>query len=122
MTAYLYKNNGSIRYVGEKNNSDIQGFVFDEIVENKENSIDDYGQFNGEFILKSEIPAPTKEEQSEKRAAAYTVKVDPITAHIQRLRDETEPDAEKIEALIIERMEKVSEIKARYPYPNESNE
>lgn len=65
-------------------------------------------------------PAPTIEEQKEKRAQAYLIEVDPITAHIQRERDEAEPDEEKITALIEERNQKVREIKEQYPYPNES--
>lgn len=62
-------------------------------------------------------PVPTLEEQKAKRAAAYATEVDQITAHIQRLRDEAEPDEEKIAALIEERNQKVQEIKERYPYP-----
>lgn len=66
-----------------------------------------------------EKPAPTKEEQSEKRAIAYRDEVDPITAHISRLRDteQTEEVVAEIEALIAERDAKVAEIKERYPYP-----
>ena len=67
-----------------------------------------------------EKPIPTKEEQKEKRAEAYLMEIDPITAHIQRLRDETEPDADKIAALIAERANKVEEIKKQYPYPEET--
>ena len=63
---------------------------------------------------------PTYDEQKQNRAAAYQQEVDPITAHIQRERDEEEPDEEKIAALIVERAEKVAEIQARYPYPEES--
>ncbi|MBO4521354.1 MAG: hypothetical protein J5787_09130 [Alphaproteobacteria bacterium] len=62
-------------------------------------------------------PVPTMEEQKAKRAAAYAMDVDPITAHIQRLRDEAEPDEEKIAALISERAEKVAAIREKYPYP-----
>ena len=81
--------------------------------------------YDGQWYLKGyapEEPAPTKEEQSAKRAAAYLVEIDPITAQIQRLRDETEPDKEKIAALIAERAAKVAEIKALYPYPAEPAE
>lgn len=66
-----------------------------------------------------EEPAPTEEEQRQKREQAYTQEVDPITSHIQRLRDEEEPDEEKIAQLIEERAEKVNEIKERYPYPED---
>ena len=85
--------------------------------EDDEHTVDDYEQYQGEYLLKSDVPAPSKDEQKEKRAQAYLAEVDPITAHIQRLRDEAEPDEEKITALIAERAEKVAEIKARYPYP-----
>ena len=93
--------------------------VYDEIVEDKKHTIDDYEQYNGEYFLKSEIPAPTQEEQSEKRAEAYRQEVDPITCHIQRLQDEEQtPEIEQeIEELKQERSEKVEEIKERYPYP-----
>lgn len=88
-----------------------------EIVEDTEHSVSDYEQYQGEYLLKEDVPAPTLEEQKEKRAQAYLTEVDPITAHIQRERDEEEPDEEKIAELITERAEKVAEIQARYPYP-----
>ena len=96
--------------------------VHDSVEEDTEHSVSDYLQVNGEYLLKSDIPAPTQEEQEEKRAQAYLVEVDPITAHIQRLRDEAEPDKEKIAELIQERELKVQEIKERYPYPEETKE
>lgn len=78
----------------------------------------DYDQYNGEYLLKSEIPAPTHDEQSQKREQAYKAEVDPITAHISRLRDkeQTEDIIAEIETLIAERDAKVAEIKERYPY------
>lgn len=88
-----------------------------EVQEDTKHSVSDYEQYNGEYLLKSDIPAPSEEEQKEKRAQAYLLEVDPITAHIQRERDEAEPDKEKIAALIEERNQKVQEIKERYPYP-----
>ena len=95
------------------------GLVFDEMIEDTEHSISDYEHYNGEYILKQDIPAPTMEEQKEKRAQAYLLEVDPITAHIQRLRDKAEPDEQRIEELLEERDAKVAEIQARYPYPKE---
>lgn len=59
---------------------------------------------------------PTDEEQCQARASAYRAEVDPITAHIQRLKDQYPiPDGE-IAELIAEREAKVEEIKKRYPY------
>ena len=67
---------------------------------------------------------PTKEEQRENRAFAYTKEVDPITCNIDRLRDkeQTEEIIAEIEQLKLERNAKVEEIKARYPYPIDDEE
>jgi hypothetical protein len=80
--------------------------------------------YNGKFYLKGcvpEKPAPTKEEQEKNREEAYSKEVDPITCHINRLKDEEQtPEIEaEIEELKQERAEKVEDIKARYPYPVE---
>ena len=95
--------------------------VKDTVETDEMHTVDDYGQYNGEYLLKSEIPAPTHDEQSEKRAEAYRNEVDPITSHIQRLRDEEKtPEIEaEINQLIAERAEVVTSIKERYPYPTE---
>lgn len=95
-----------------------------EIVQDTEHTCEDYEQYNGEYLLKEDVPAPTQEEQSEKRAAAYQQEVDPITCHIQRLQDEEQtPEVEQeIADLKQERSDKVDEIKERYPYPEEEED
>ena len=65
---------------------------------------------------------PSKEDIQELRANAYKTEVDPITCHIQRLRDNEVVTTEslfEIMALEEERKLKVADIKARYPYPAE---
>ena len=77
--------------------------------------------YNGQWFLKGYAPLkpePTDEEIKQARANAYLQEVDPITAHIQRLRDE-EGSEEKIKELIEQRKQKVEEIKGRYPYKGE---
>lgn len=68
-----------------------------------------------------EEPAPTKEEQKEKRALAYQQEVDPITSQISRLRDEeqTPEIIEEINELLKKRNKLVIDIQERYPYPEE---
>ena len=65
--------------------------------------------------------SPTKEEQQKAREEAYKAKVDPITCHINRLKDEEQtPEViAEIAQLVEERKAKVAEIKARYPYSEE---
>lgn len=65
---------------------------------------------------------PTKEEQQKARENAYKAKVDPITCHINRLKDEEQtPEViAEIASLVKERKVKVEEIKARFPYPEET--
>ena len=95
--------------------------VKDSVETDETHTADDYDQYNGEYLLKSEIPAPSKEEQSKKREQAYKAEVDGITAHIQRLRDleQTEEVVTEINQLITERAEKVTKIKVMYPYPTD---
>ena len=66
-------------------------------------------------------PEPTKEEVRQAREEAYKAKVDPITCHINRLKDEEQtPEViAEIASLVEERKAKVAEIKARYPYSEE---
>lgn len=77
--------------------------------------------YNGSWYLEGYAPtepAPTEEEQREKRAIAYQQEVDPITCHIQRLQDEeqTPEIVQEIDELKEERAAKVEDIRNRYPY------
>ena len=98
--------------------TEIFGLNYDSIEQDSNHNVDDYEQSNNEYLLKTDIPVPTKQEQGEKRAAAYKAEVDTITLHIIRLRDQAQtPEiAAKIATLITERDEKVASIKERYPY------
>lgn len=110
---------GSLEYL--KIDCENNGIPFNEkmVVEVEEEPV----LFRGEIHFKSDVPEQDiiSEQQKEKRAQAYLVEVDPITAHIQRLRDDaqTTEDLSKIEELMLERYSKVEEIKSRYPYPEE---
>lgn len=80
-----------------------------------------YFQIGEEPVIPEPLP-PTEEEQRENRANAYQEEVDPITSHIQRLRDmeQTEEIIAEIEQLKLERDAKVKEIQERYPYAEDS--
>lgn len=101
---------------------DFPCLVFDNVVEDTEHTIGDYEQYNGEFLLKSDVPAPTKEEISETRRQLYIAEKDPITCQIQALRDEeqTEEIMAQIESLKEERARVVEKIKEENPYPQEA--
>ena len=71
--------------------------------------------YNSEKYVAGYAPAIDNEYQSKMREKAYVAEIDPITAHIQRLRDD-DPDSAEIATLIAERTAKRDEIKARYPY------
>ena len=66
-------------------------------------------------------PVPTYDEVKQKRSELYQLKVDPITSHIQRLRDQTQtPEIEtEIRKLQNERDYMVIKIKEENPYPEE---
>lgn len=86
------------------------GVTFDELIERR-----DLPKRYFQIGYPPEPHIPTQEEQRQKRAFAYQQEVDPITSHIQRLRDE-DGQEEKITDLIEQRKQKVEEIKERYPY------
>ena len=90
--------------------------VKDEVVEDTEHTTEDYDQYNGEYLLKSEIPAPSKEEQQAKRKSAYEAEVDEL--HSQKMRHEVLGDwTEEDEAEYREKVITLSqEIAERYPY------
>ena len=80
--------------------------------------------YNGLWYLSGYAPTkpePTREEVDETRKQLYISRVDPITAHINRLRDEelTPEIASEIAKLVEERKLLVEEIKASNPYPVE---
>lgn len=80
-------------------------------------TIEDDGTYYKVVKLPEPTP-PTDEEIRQMREKAYEKDVDPITSHIQRLRDkeQTEEVKAEIAELIAERDIKVAEIKERYPY------
>ena len=63
---------------------------------------------------------PTYDDIKLMRSMAYVREVDPITAHIQRLRDQNPQPEGEIAQLIAERDAKFIEIQERYPYPEEN--
>lgn len=71
--------------------------------------------YNGDKYLKGYAPAIDNEYQRQMREKAYENEVDPITAHISRLRDD-DPESEEIATLMAERTAKREEIKQMYPY------
>lgn len=88
--------------------------VYDLIEEDTEHTCDDYRHYDGEFTL---IDIDKENEIAKQaRASAYAQEVDPITAHIQRLKDQDPMPEGEIAELITERDAKVQEIKERYPY------
>lgn len=86
-----------------------------------------YDESNGDgtyTVHKFVIPEPTHEDIAQIRASEYQAKVDPITAHISRLRDkeQTEEVIAEIAELISERDALVEQIKAEHPYPEEQEQ
>lgn len=101
--------------------SEFPCMVKDTVETDETHTVDDYEHYNSEYLLKSKIPAPSHKEQSAKREQAYISETDPIQTHIDRLKDgeQTPEIIAEIEALRIERDEKIAAIKTRYPYPTD---
>ena len=96
--------------------------ICDEIEEDIEHNIEDYAQYEGEFILKEDIPAPSEEEQREKRARAYKEEIDPLHSRKQRkiiLEEWTEDDEREYILKVKELSDKIAK---EYPYEAKNNE
>ena len=91
--------------------------VCDSIEEDKEHTLDDYEQYKGEYLLKSEVPPPTWEEVDKARIEYRKTHIDNRT--IARMRKTangswTEQDEEEYLALDEEVTEWIEE---NLPYP-----
>lgn len=78
------------------------------------------GTINENWVIEAVVvPEQTRADVEAIRKQLYISRVDPITAHINRLRDEelTPEIAEEIAKLVEERKLLVEEIKANNPYP-----
>lgn len=77
---------------------------------------------NSNWVIEAVVvPEQTREDVEAIRKQLYISRVDPITAHINRLRDEeqTAEVAAKIAELVEERKALVAKIKEENPYPTE---
>ena len=81
--------------------------------------------YDGDTYVKGYEPIKSIEQLTEEvrveRERRYVSEVDPLTAQINRLRDEEQtPDIiARIEEVKLQRSEKVAQIKAENPYPEE---
>lgn len=110
----MYKAIKDNKIIAINENDNFPCLVYDEVVEDTEHQVTDYKHYDGEFTLRD--IEKDNEEMKQARANAYAVEVDPITSHIQRLRDQEPIPSGEIADLIAERDAKVQEIKERFPY------
>lgn len=79
---------------------------------------------NSNWVIEAVVvPEQTRADVEAIRRQLYISRVDPITAHINRLRDEelTPEIAAEIAELVEERKLLVEEIKAQHPYVSEAS-
>ena len=98
--------------------SEFLCLVKDSVETDETHTTADYDQYNGEYLLKDEIPKPSHDEQSEKRRLAYIAESDPISAHISYLqrKEQTPEIVAEIAQLEAEQEEIRNAIKERFPY------
>lgn len=91
--------------------------VKDEVIEDTEHTEIDYDQYNGEYLLKSEIPAPTKEEQRVARERTFIKEADPLRYAYEEDVARYSADSEQALASKATWLAKKDEIRQLYPYP-----
>lgn len=98
---------------------DFFSLNYDYIEEDQEHKMADYCLYNDEYILKSDKPAPTKEEQREKRQRAYVEEADPLRYDYEEDVARYGYESDKAEEDKQLWLDKKDEIRERYPYPAE---
>lgn len=93
--------------------------VKDTVEEDTEHKIADYCEYQGEYILKKDRPAPTQEEQRAKREQAYCEEADPLRYDYEEDAARYGYDSEIAEESKQLWLDKKDEIRERYPYPAE---
>ena len=96
--------------------------VFDSIEEDTEHTLEDYAQAhgNGEFVLIEDLPAPTDEEQREKRQQAFAEEADPLKYDYEEACARYGDDSDEAQDAKVVWLQKKDEIRERFPY--EENE
>ena len=114
----MYKAIKDSKIIAINETGDFPCLVYDEVVEDTAHTYDDYGQYNGEYLLKEDISAPTYEEIDKAREEYRKEHIDSKTAMRSRKianktwTDELEQEYLELDAKVTEYIEK------RYPYPN----
>ena len=99
-------------------NSEFPCMVKDSVVEDTEHTVEDYSQLiTGEWVLKSDFPAPTQEEQRQKRQQAYIKEADPLRYDYEEDVARYGTDSEQAQTDKELWLNKKDEIRERYPYP-----
>lgn len=101
--------------------TEFECIVKDNVEEDNTHTCDDYAQISdtGYFVLRSELPAPTYEEQKEKREQAFSEEADPLRYDYDEDCARYGYDSEQALASKALWLAKKDEIRARYPYPTE---
>ena len=67
------------KIIGINDTEIVGGGVFDEMVEDTEHTIEDYEQYEGEYVLKKEVPIEYQNEQiRQQRQARFIAEADPL--------------------------------------------
>ena len=94
--------------------------VYDTVQEDTEHTCDDYEQYNGEFLLKEDIPAPTYEEIDKAREDYRKEHIDSKTAMRSRKMANGTWTEEDEQAYLELDAEVTAWIEENLPYPVES--
>ena len=100
------------------NDEEIKGELqYDEMIEDEEHTVEDYEQYDGEYILKKEVPIEYQNEQVRlQRQARYVAEADPLRLDWDESAARGEEQAEEKKQMWLA---KKDEIRAALPYLEE---
>ena len=98
--------------------SEFKFMVKDSVVEDIEHVANDYEQYNGEYLLKDDMPVetPTRSQMHELRKQAYAETTDRLSLERMRLQAIGQWNADKELEYQAKMAEMSEEIKAKYPF------
>ena len=106
----MYKAIKDEKIIAINETGDFPCLVYDEVVEDTEHSVEDYEQYEGEYILKKDVPVEYQNEQIRKqRQARYVVESDPLRLDYDEALAREEETAEQLKQEWLASKDKIRE-------------
>ena len=114
---YKFIQDEKIKDIREENTFDMR-FMEGEVVEDEEHTVEDYEQYDGEYVLKNEVPVEYLNEQiRQQRQARFEQEADPLRLDWDEASARGEEQAEEKKQIWLAKKDQIRE---ELPYIEEA--